>query len=255
MIILLYEIIIIGDYVNNYCFYPYQNDLIYDEINIDYNKIKIINKKKEKFMYKTIIFQKPNSILENTLKNEILFFLNKHNISKKKHILIVGMGSDFYTPDAIGPNTIKHIKVNSYLENLGIKLNVAKISALKPGVLGETGILSENIILSVKNEIKPDFVILIDSFVTNNINYLNHTIELNNYGISPGIGIKGINSFISQKNLHVPLLVIGVTTSILVKFNNENVPYILSCKDIDEYTIKISKVLGNSINKAIDSLK
>ena len=241
--------------MNNYLFYPYQNDLIYDNSNINYNKIKIINKRKKEATYKTIIFENIDKKLKKTIKKEILFFLKKANISKKKHILIVGMGSDFYTPDAIGPNTIKHIKVNSYLENLGIKLNNTKVSALKPGVLGETGILSENIILSVKNEIKPDFIILIDSFVTNNINYLNHTIELNNYGISPGIGIKGINSFICQRNLHIPLLVIGVTTSILVKFNNKGIPYILSCKDIDEYTLKISEVLGNSINEAIDSLR
>ena len=164
------------------------------------------------------------------------------------------MGSDFYTPDAIGPSTLKNIKVNSYLENLGIKNIYPKVSSLKPGVLGETGILSEKTILSVVKEIKPDYIILIDSFVTNNVNYLNHTIEFNNYGITPGIGIKGINSVIDYKTLHIPLLVIGVTTSILVKFKNNDIPYILSCKDIDEYVIKISEILGKSINKAIGKL-
>ena len=240
--------------MHNYSIYPYQNDLIYQDL-INLNKIKVIKKEKKKSLYHTIIFENTNSILEKTLKKEILYFFTKVGMNKKSHILIVGMGSDFYTPDSIGPNTIKHIKVNSYLENLGIKLNTTKVSALKPGVLGETGILSEKTIISISKEIKPDFIILIDSFVTNNINYLNHTIELNNHGITPGIGIRGINSFLSSKNLHVPILVIGVTTSILVKFDKFSIPYILSCKDIDEYTIKISKTIGNSINKAISSLK
>ena len=239
--------------MKNYAIYSYQNDLIYND-NIPYNKIKVIEKEKNKSMYKTILFEDINDDLINTIKNEVLYFLIKKKINKKSHILVIGMGNDFYTPDSIGPNTLKHIKVNSYLENLGIKLNAVKVSTLKPGVLGETGILSERVITSVSKEIKPDFIIIIDSFITNNINYLNHTIELNNYGISPGHGIKKINSFISKKTLNIPILVIGVTTAILVKFDNSNIPYILSCKDIDEYIVKISKTIGNSINLAIDAL-
>ena len=253
MIIKIKRILIIGEPMNNYCIYPYQNDLTYNE-NENYNKIQIRKKEKNNCKYVTIIFQKINKKLINTLQKEILLFLKNNNLNKKAHILIIGMGNDFYTPDAIGPNTLKHIKVNSYLENIGIKINKAKVSTLKPGVLGETGILAEKTILSVVKEIKPDFVILIDSFVTNNINYLNNTIELNNYGISPGIGIKGINSFINQEFLQVPILVIGITTSILVRFENNQIPYILSCKDIDDYVIKISEILGKSINEAVDKL-
>ena len=242
-----------GDCMNNYNIYPYQNDLIYNEFD-NYSNIKVIKKEKNNSQYTTIVFQNNNTKLLNTIKKEILSFLKLAKISNKSHILIVGMGSEFYTPDSIGPNTLKHIKVNSYLENLGIKINSTKVSTLKPGVLGETGILSEKTILSVVKEIKPDFVILIDSFVTNNINYLNHTIEINNHGITPGIGIKGITSFINSETLKTPILVIGVTTSILIKFNNSNIPYILSCKDIDEYALKISEILGQSINKAIRDL-
>ena len=239
--------------MKNYAIYPYQNDLMYSN-EISYNKIKVIKKEKNKSIYKTILFEDINDELVNTIKKEILYFLIKRKINKKSHILIVGMGNDFYTPDSIGPNTLKYIKVNSYLENLGIKLNAVKVSTLKPGVLGETGILSERVITSISKEIKPDFIIIIDAFITNNINYLNHTIELNNYGISPGHGIKKINSFLSEKTLHIPILVIGVTTAILVKFDNSSISYILSCKDIDEYIVKISKTIGNSINLAIDAL-
>ena len=253
MITKIKRILIIGESMNNYYIYPYQNDLIYDK-NDNYNQINVIKKQKKNYIHKTILFQNINQKLLKVLTKQILFFINKENITKKSHILVVGMGSDFYTPDAIGPSTIKHIKVNSYLENFGIKNIYPKVSALKPGVLGETGILSEKTILSVVKEIKPDYIILIDSFVTNNVNYLNHTIEFNNYGITPGIGIKGINSVIDYKTLHIPLLVIGVTTSILVKFKNNDIPYILSCKDIDEYVIKISEILGKSINKAIGKL-
>lgn len=240
--------------MKNYNIYPYQNDLNFNEKLIQEININILEKRKNNKIYKTILFKEINNELENIIIEEILFFLKK--IIKKDSILIVGMGSEHFTADSIGPNVINHIKVNAYLENLGIKLKKTKISTLKPGVLGETGILSEKTISSITKEIKPDLVIIIDSFVSDNIAYLNHSIEINNYGISPGIGIKGINSFINQKKLGVPILVIGITTSLLIKFENQKhaIPYLLSTKDIDEYILKISELMGNCLNKAIDSL-
>lgn len=224
----------------NYQIFSYQNDLY--------------QKEKSKHIYKTIYFEKLDSLLEKKLIKEIINYFKILKLNKNSHIFIVGLGKDFHTPDSVGPNTLKHIKVNAYLENLGIKA-LPKVSSLKPGVLGETGILTEKTIVSITKEIKPNMVILIDSFVSNKIDDLNHTIELNNEGINPGSGLFGINSFINQEILHVPILVIGVTTSLLVNFPNNPNPYLLSTKDIDAFVQEIAKLIGTSINKAIASLK
>lgn len=242
----------------NYSIYSSQNDLNYNKKmmqKIDTKKINIIEKRKKNYLYKTIYFNEIDNKLQKVLIKEIKNYLSK-TLDKEKHILIVGMGNEYHTADSIGPNTLKHIKVNAYLENLGLKIKKVKVSKLKPGVLGETGILSEKTILSVVNEIKPNLVILIDSFVSNNINDLNHTIELNNYGLNSGIGIKGLSSSINQDFLQIPVLAIGVTTSLLItlKKKERKTFYLLSTKDIDEYIIKLSELLGNSINLAIDSL-
>ncbi|MBR6113236.1 MAG: GPR endopeptidase, partial [Bacilli bacterium] len=177
---------------------------------------------------------------------------------KKDHIFIVGLGNENHTADSIGPKTLKHIQVNSFLENIGVEISGNKVSALEPGVLGETGILTDKIISSVSKEIKPDLIILIDSFVSDDINYLNKTIEITNYGINPGSGLKGINSKIDKTTLGIPILVIGVVTAIEIKFTNDNninfIPYLLSTKDIDEFVINISKIIGQSINEAISDL-
>lgn len=229
--------------MKKYNIYPYKTDLILDNNN-----------------YKTIFFDSLNNEvnIKNKLKNELLFFLKQMNISKNDHILIVGLGNENHTADSIGPKTLKHIKVNSYLENLGINIVGNKISALEPGVLGETGILTEKIISSVSKEIKPNLVILVDSFVSNDINYLNKAIQINNIGINPGSGIKGINSNINKNTLGIPILVIGVVTAIEIKFTNSDninfIPYLLSTKDIDDFIIKISKIVGESINEAIFDL-
>ncbi len=243
--------------MKKYLIYPYQNDLIINNQIID-NRIKVITNIKNNKIYKTIIFKKINNNLKKSIINELLFFINKVNIKKQDHILVVGLGSINHTADSIGPNTIRHINVNAYLENLGIKIKNTKVSALIPGVLGETGILSSKTIISVTKEIKPNLIIIIDAFVTNNINYLNHTIEINNAGISPGHGITNINSYIDENALHIPIIVIGITTSVLIKFSNNNknfIPYFLSTKDVDNYVQEISKILGDSINSAIKKIK
>ena len=145
-----------------------------------------------------------------------------------------------------------------YRKNLGIKITGNKISALEPGVLGETGILTEKIIYSVKEEIKPDLIILIDSFVSNDINYLNKSIVVTDSGLNKGGGLNGINTRIDKNSLGIPVLVIGVTTAVLIKFSKDEdanlIPYLLSTKDIDEYVYNVSKIIGESINEVINDL-
>lgn len=237
--------------MKKYSIYPYHTDLIIgnDSVKIT-NNIKVIEHIQNNTIYKTIIFNTIVDNLEDILKNELINFTKEIDI---KHLLIIGIGNDNYTSDSIGPKTLKHIKVNY---NMGIK-PIIKVSALEPGAYGETGILTEKIISSITKEIKPDIIILIDSYITDNINYLNKTIEINNKGLYPGAGISSINSKLDKESIGIPTLVIGVPTAIEVKFSNSNKnykPYLLSTKDVDKYINTISRVIGDSLNNYINYL-
>lgn len=236
-----------------YNIYTSNTNLIFNKTNLNYD-IKTFTKIKNNYIYKTIFFNKITNKLKDELKEVLKFFINK--LDNINHIFIVGIGNDNYTADSIGPKTLKHIKVNSYLKDfINDKIIV---SSLEPGVLSETGILTERIIKSISNEINPDLIILIDSFISSNIDYLNKTIEISNTGISTGIGINNINSNIDESLLNIPIITIGVTTAVEVKFTKEKdinyIPYILSTKDIDKYIDEISKIIGISLNEVIDDL-
>lgn len=239
--------------MKEYSIYPYRTDLILKEEDVKNNEdINVIKHLEDKYMYKTIIFNKITDNLKNILVKELFSFIT----IPIKHILIIGIGNDNYTSDSIGPKTLKHIRVNYNIFNIEIKSKI-KVSALEPGAFGETGILTEKIISSITKEIKPDIIVLIDSFITDNINYLNRTIEINNKGLYPGCGISSINSIIDHQNIGIPTLVIGVPTAIEVKFSNTNrnfKPYLLSTKDVDKYINIISQLLGESINQLINCL-
>lgn len=215
---------------------------------IEVTELEIKNNFYHMISFSTI--EKEQAIKE-CLQQEIRFFLRKINLPSKCHFFIVGLGNENHTADSVGPKTLKHLIVNSHLESL-LPLTTNKLSALEPGVLGETGIETNRIIESVVEEIKPDIVILIDSYVVENIEYLNKTIQITNEGITPGSGLKGLNMKISEDTLGIPVLVIGIPTAIEVTFNKERtLPYILSSKDIDSYVLKMAKIIGEALNEAL----
>jgi len=235
----------------------YRTDLGIDK-NIEYKVIKTYNNKNIKileyinnYLYHTIKFNVVNKKLKNIIKKELLYFFEYLNINKNNHILVVGLGNDSITADAVGPNTIKYITANSHIYNI-IETSSYKVSVLEPSVLGKTGIDTLSIIKSITKLIKPDLIIFIDSFVTNDINNLNKTIIITNEGIIPGSGIRNNNSDLSYKTLKCKILSIGIPTALEISnYKNININLIMSTNNIDEYVNDISEMLGNSLNEVL----
>lgn len=236
-----------------------RTDLAIDNINIkktkEYkkNNILISEYKNKNKLYITLHF---NSLIEKNnikkiLKTQLLHFFNLYNINNKSNILIVGLGNISNTSDSIGPKSIKYITPNLYLNNI-ITSNKIKISTIEPGVLGTTGIDTTMIIKSINKLIKPNLIILIDSFLTNNINNLNKTLELNNIGITPGSGIHGNNTLLNKKNMNTNVLVIGIPTSLEYLYNNTTL--LMSTSHIDKYVNEISEIIGTTLNELLYSI-
>lgn len=226
------------------------------QVKIIKNEIEVLKYQENTSDYHIITFKNLNqeNKLKNIVKQELTFFLKKYDLPKNTHFFIVGLGNENHTSDSIGPKTLKHLKVNAYLEELGLTLSTNKISALEPGVLGNTGIDTSRIIESVIKEIKPSLLILIDAFVTEDIKFLNKSIQITNEGLTPGSGLKSISNEISEKTLGIPVLSIGIPTAIEISIQQKKediLPLYLSTKDIDDYVLRISKIIGNSLNEIL----
>ncbi len=129
-----------------------KEDIVVEKVDVDH-------------FYEIITFSKHFSQKEfiKTLTREFTEFYRLKNLPSPFHVLIIGIGNDSYTADSLGPKVVKKIHVNAHLVDFDIHIEGNKISALEPGVLGETGIETRRIIESVAEEIDPDLVILIDS--------------------------------------------------------------------------------------------
>lgn len=137
------------------------------------------------------------------------------NYSEDKTGLIVGLGNWNVTPDALGPKVVEKIMVTRHLKTVmpdAIDDSVRPICAIAPGVLGITGIETGEIIKSLVDRIKPDFVICIDALASRRIERVNKTIQICDTGISPGAGVGNNRMKINEETVGVKVIGIGVPT-------------------------------------------
>lgn len=151
--------------------------------------------------------------------------LKKQSLKKNPHVLMVGLGNDDFSSDALGPETIKKINANSYLDD-----EKNKISCIIPGVMKTTGLESASIIKSLVDKFHFDLVVVFDSLATRNINRLFKVIQVTDTQIIPGSGIKNFRKSFNAQYLGVPLIAVGVSMAItyenIVESILEHIEYI-----------------------------
>ncbi|MDD3404432.1 MAG: GPR endopeptidase [Hespellia sp.] len=132
-------------------------------------------------------------------------------------VLIVGLGNRQVTPDALGPFVIDNLAVNRHIireyGKYAMNLSSANsISALVPGVMGQTGMETLEIVRGVVEETHPDAVIAIDALAARNSRRLNRTIQITDTGISPGSGVGNHRNGLNIESLGIPVIAIGIPT-------------------------------------------
>lgn len=171
--------------------------------------------KKKKGKYITLEFDDCTDIKNvEKLINTLTIVLKKMlNLKKKSFGLVVGLGNDKSTPDSLGPLVVNDVIVTNHLYLLNeLSSNYKRLAAINPGVMGETGIETSDIIEAVANKINPDYIIAIDSLASKSIERLNKTIQITDTGIHPGSGIGNKRKELSYETLGIPVIAIGVPT-------------------------------------------
>lgn len=139
------------------------------------------------------------------------------NLPDQASILVIGLGNEHVTPDALGPLVVDKLFVTRHLfhympEVLGDGKGYRSISAVSPGVLGLTGIETSEIVRGIVDRVKPDAVIAIDALATRSLTRVNATIQLSDTGIQPGAGVGNNRQALDLETLGIPVIAIGVPT-------------------------------------------
>lgn len=131
-------------------------------------------------------------------------------------VLVVGLGNCNITPDNLGPMTAKNVLATRHIKgeiarSTGLSA-LRPVAVIAPGVLGQTGIESAELIASVSKKLSPCAIIVIDALASMKLERLGCTVQISDTGISPGAGVNNARPKIDSSNLGVPVISIGVPT-------------------------------------------
>lgn len=196
---------------------------VYDEngikittVEVDKNMSEQINKKVGDYVtieFDDVTDSHNQEIVKKIFSEQLSEIIKKAKIKDSDKCLIVGLGNDKSTPDSLGPLTIDKVLVTNHLFMYGqVEEGFRSVSAIIPGVTGTTGIETSDLIKSVVDGIKPDFLIMIDALASQALDRVNKTIQISNTGIHPGSGVGNSRKEISKDTTGIPVIAIGIPT-------------------------------------------
>lgn len=131
-------------------------------------------------------------------------------------VLVAGLGNISVTPDALGPKAValipatRHIMAELTRCTDGAPMRSCVV--LAPGVLGQTGVEAVELIRAVCRAVQPSAVLTIDALASRSLERLGCTVQISDAGIHPGSGVGNCRPAISQAELGVPVIALGVPT-------------------------------------------
>lgn len=198
----------------------------------------------------------------------VIKILSKHvkqELKGAKKLLVVGMGNEFVISDALGPKVVEKLDVIKFAT---LRKSVAKLA---PGVGGNSGLESFDVVLAITRQYKPDVVIVVDSLCASNYNRIGKSFQITNAGIVPGSASGETKCKLNKDSLGTKVVAIGVplvvylqsvVTNVIKKIKplNHNDLKVLnellessmySPKDIDVLVEICSKIIAKAIEDAI----
>lgn len=238
--------------------------------------ITVENEKGEKLLYKPkgkYITVEIGSFMKNAdlfsdkliaLRNELMSLLPKEGT-----VLVVGLGNEKITPDALGPKCIslilatRHI-TEEFAKSIGFE-KLRSVAAIVPGVLGTTGIETAESIVGIAEKIKPSCIIVIDALAARSTARLGTTVQLTDTGVSPGSGVGNKRSHIDRNTVGVPVIAMGVPTVVdavtmasdvlqSVGMNETEIEEVMRKREEKELMMVTPKEIDNVIDRAASLL-
>ena len=135
------------------------------------------------------------------------------------------------------------------LQSLG-KEKMHRISGIIPGVMAQTGMETSEIIQGI--------VIAIDALAARSTRRLNRTIQITDTGINPGSGVGNHRVGLTEENLQVKVIGIGVPTVVdAATIVHDSMAHLLEAleeADVDETVKYLSFTISEGLNMAFEEI-
>lgn len=200
----------------------------------------------------------------------------KELLPEEGPVLVIGLGNEAMTPDAVGPLAADNILITRHLIAAMPRhfAGLRPVAVFRTGVLGTTGVESAEAVRGLVAEVQPALVIAIDALASRRCERVCATVQLSDTGIIPGSGVGNHRSALNKETLGVPVLAVGIPTvvdaatlaaDLLEESGVENIDpeslrqgkggLMVTTQDIDQQVRDLSKVVGYGINWALQNLE
>ena len=185
-------------------------------------------------------------------------------------VLVAGLGNRMITPDAIGPQAVDHVIATRHLvaQVPDVFASWRPVSALAPGVLGQTGLETGEVVCGVLDRIRPAAVIAVDALAAGRLSRLLRTVQLADTGITPGAGVGNARAALNESTLGVPVIAVGVPTVVdgatlaheiaaqlggpsCEALEDLSRPVMITTRDIDREVADVARMIGYAVNMAL----
>lgn len=191
-------------------------------------------------------------------------------LPKEGLVLVIGLGNEDITPDAIGPQVVsgllatRHL-VNGFAQEYGLG-SLRPVAAVAPGVLGQTGMETAEIVHSLCRQIKPAAVVAVDALASRSVERLGTTVQIADTGISPGSGVQNQRAELSRQSLGIPVIAVGVPTVVDMttiaydllgegyqseKVSDRGRRMMVTPREIDKIIKQAAKTVAAGLNRAL----
>ena len=190
--------------------------------------------------------------------------------------LVIGLGNDAMTPDAVGPLAVDSVLVTRHLIAAMPKhfSGFRPVAVQRTGVLGTTGVESAEAVRGLGAEVQPALVIAVDALASRRVGRVCATVQLSDTGIIPGSGVGNHRSALNRETLGVPVFAVGIPTVVDAatlaadlmeeagiadidedkrRAGQQNL--MVTPRDIDQQVRDLAKVVGYGINWALQGLE
>ncbi len=228
----------------------------------------------------TLLGERGIAVLSRTLADELVAMAEgvlRRPVDTDTRVLVAGLGNPDMTADAVGPLTARGVTATRHLRQWNAEmyasLECCEISAIAPGVLGQTGIESGEMIRGAVEHVKPHLLIAVDALAARSCSRLAGTVQLSDGGIGPGAGVGNHRMTIDVESMGCPVIGVGIPTVVdsatlvydaLSKANGgeadispalrevleEGRSFVVSPKDCDRITEISCRVLARAIDLA-----
>lgn len=138
----------------------------------------------------------------------------KQLVERPACVLIACLGNPRMTPDRIGPCTASALEVTRHVQLLDpaafSRFPGSALCLTVPGVLGDTGVESAELVRGVVREVGAELVVAVDALAAAKLSHLGSLVQICDHGMRPGSGLGNRRMPLDRESLGCPVVSLGI---------------------------------------------